>query len=117
MTPAEYRIIAESLGITQAFLAERTGLSVGRVHALGLPSRTIDVPEHAADTLADLAVTFDAELAEIVEGDTSTLERHTKATAFWKAHPRLDGWPLTSEGMLLGQAAALARGAITVVYA
>lgn len=117
MTPAEYRTIAESIGITQAFLAEQTGISVGRVNSLSVPSRTLDVPEHAADTLRDLVLQFDSALARVVEGDTSTLVRHADETSFWAAHPGLDGWPLASEGILLGHALAVAKGAATVVYA
>lgn len=116
MTPAEYRTIAESIGITQAFLADQTGISVGRVNSLSVPSRTLDVPDHAAAILRDLAADFDAALARVVEGDTSTLVRHTNERSFWLAHPGLLGWPLASEGILLGHALAAAKGSATVVY-
>lgn len=120
MTPAEYRTIAESLGISQLFLAQHTGLSEGRVWSFGSPGRKIDVPDHAASALTSLAVEFDEALAMLLaehDGDQRPLVRHTTPEAFWQAHPLLIGWPLAAEGMLLAAAMAATKGALGVVYA
>lgn len=123
MTPAEYRTIAESLGITQAFLAERTGMSEGRVYNLGSSRRTLDVPERATVTLLDLANTFDEALADAIEryrddsaaGLAESVACHTDADAFHAEHPKLDGWPLSSQWPLLVQIMVATKA--SVVYA
>lgn len=111
MKPAEYRVISESLGITRGFLAERSGLSVERVYQIGLPSRQLDVPERAAIALLDLATAFDEALADateryretLAEGLAESITCHVDAEAFHAEHPKLDGWPLSSQWPLLVQ--------------
>ena len=59
MTPAEFKTIRESLGISAEELADDMGVTRKTVYGFESPSRLIDVPEDRANHLLTLKHEFD----------------------------------------------------------
>lgn len=106
MTPAEFKTAHECLGLSTEFIANRVGVTVGRIWAYEHPSRTADVPEKAAQVMLDLLNDFDAAAdrleAEYREEGEEIL-RHSDLAKFHAAVPELQGWPALSQGLLLAE--------------
>lgn len=101
MTPAEFKTIRESLGISAEELAEALGVTRKTVYGFESPSRLIDVPEDRAAYLLDIQRQFQAAVSRAAR--RKNLPRFTTVEDF----SRVYGLPfLSMQGPLLAAAAA-----------
>lgn len=116
MTPAEAKTIRERLGVPTEYIAERIGVTKGRVWDYESPARRRPLPPAAADVLADMAATFDAAVDQAVAAvrKTGVIPRHTDPEAFAAWVPTLRDWPIGVQGALI--AAVQQQTAATVEY-
>lgn len=107
MTPAEYKTAHEALGLTAAYIAQRCGVSVGRIWAYEHHTRTAPVPDHAAEVMRDLGRdaddAIDALILRIEASGAEVIERHVDLERFYALHPSLTGWGNLGQGLLLAE--------------
>lgn len=107
MRPATFKTARESMGLTGAFVAERIGVTVGRIWSYESPDRTLDVPAHAAEVMTNLLLDFEMAADFLAEGasapEAESITRHTDVEAFYRAVPALDGWGEISQALLLAE--------------
>ena len=105
MTPADYKTAHEALGLTTAFLAERTGVVVGRIWAYEHHDRTRMVPPPASKVMRELMACWDAAADRLAREARpgEFIPRQTTPEAFYAAVPELDGWPMEAQGPLLAE--------------
>lgn len=105
MTPAELKTAHESLGMSTANLAERMGVSSGRVWVYEAATRTLDVPEHAAAVVLDLLNDREATaeyLADVIaDSELGYIPRHRDLAEFERWAPAMRGWGVLAQGMLI----------------
>lgn len=120
MTPADFKTAVESLGLTHEFVATAVGVSAQRVFLYGDPRRLIDVPQNAADTLRsmlrDFEIAADRLAAEIQTPEVECVPRYITEDEFWAAVPELQGWPLSSQAMLLAEVQRRTEHSLHIEY-
>lgn len=116
ITPAEAKTIRERLGVTTEFIADRIGVTKGRVWDYESPTRRVALPPHAGQVLADLAATFDRAVADKVKEaqKRGVIPRHTDPEAFAAWCPALAGWGPGAQAALV--AAIQQQAQASVVY-
>ena len=116
ITPAEAKTIRERIGVNTAFIADRIGVTKGRVWDYESPTRRRHLPEHASGTLLTLSATFDRAVeAKVKEARKSgTIPRHTSIEEFETWCPELAGWGTAAQAALI--AAVQQQTQATVVY-
>lgn len=94
MLPAEAKTIRERTGLTTAQVADRIGVTVGRVWQLEAPARRTPLPESAAAVLDAIAATFDAAVrAGVLRARRLRhVPRYATPAEFDAAVPALAGW-------------------------
>lgn len=107
MTPAEFKTAHEALGVSTAFLADRIGVSSGRIWEYESPNRRKPVPDHAAEIMRELVNTFDTAAerlaAEVKLGGSEFVPRYADLERFEAAVPELAGWGALTQGLLVAQ--------------
>lgn len=107
MSPAEMKTLHEGLGVSTAFLADRIGISQGRVWEYESPTRAIPVPEHAAEVVWGLAEDFRAAAArlaaEVKLGGSRAVPRYVALEDFEEQFPALTGWGALTQGLLVAE--------------
>ncbi len=104
MTPAELKVAHESLGVSTAFLAERTGKSSRMIWHYERPGGV--VPDDVAGVVIDLVNTRDEVADRLVQGiafmqgDVIVREQLER---FEAANPEMAGWGQTAYGLLLAE--------------
>lgn len=117
MSPAEFKTAHESLGVSTAFLAERIGVSSGRIWAYEATDRTLPVPDHAAAIMRQLVREFEEVAAGIARDGklAGLIERQADLAAFESTWPTMAGWGPLAQGLAIARAADLAQ--LPVEYA
>lgn len=108
MTPAELKTTLEAIGCTRAQVYERAGISMQRLYDFTSPSRTAEVPAYVADAAHELEAAFSAAADRLAteylsDPEAECLLRYTSEVDYWATTPELDGWPLSSQGLLLAE--------------
>lgn len=112
LTPAQFKAARESLGVSAAFVADRIGIHEQNVWRYEAPTRTLPVPERAAEVIADLRTTFDRVADEIAttlqeSGEPGLLDYPTDEDTFERAHPDMAGWGPRARRLVVVRACAL----------
>jgi transcriptional regulator with XRE-family HTH domain len=108
MTPAEFKTIRESLGISAEELAEDMGVTRKTVYGFESPSRLIDVPDDRANHLLAIKRAFDAAVGRAAR--RKSLPRFTDEAAFKRTYS--EHLPISCQGALLAAAAAKSGASI-----
>lgn len=110
MTPAEFKTIRESLGISAEELADAMGVTRKTVYGFESPSRLINVPEDRAAFLDALKQVFNAAVSRAAR--RKSLPRFTDEERFKTVYGY--GLTLSMQGPLL--AAASAKSSAPIDY-
>lgn len=102
MTPAAFKTIRESLGISAEELADAMGVTRKTIYGFESPSRLIDVPDDRAEFLLNVKRSFDRGVARAAR--RKSLPRFTDQERFQEVYG--DELPLSVQGALLAAAAA-----------
>jgi hypothetical protein len=113
LRPAEFKTARESMGLPLWFMAEKLGVSPQRVTDFELPRRKTDIAAVHEDTVRELERTFALEVQRTAKlaQKAGTITRYATEAEYWKAHPKLEGWPMSSQGPLLSAVSDALEGA------
>lgn len=103
MTPAEAKTTRERLGVTTEFIADRIGVTKGRVWEYESPTRRRPLPDHAAAVIDGLAATFDRAVEDAARKvpKSGVIPRHASIEAFEAWCPALAGWGAGAQSALV----------------
>lgn len=112
MTPATFKTLRESTGMSAEELADRMGVTRKTVYGFESPSRTIDVPEDRAAQLREMVGQFNRAASRAAR--RKSLPRFTDEARFQEVYG-VD-LPISVQGPLLALASERASKPLTVDY-
>jgi len=79
-----------------------------RLYDFTSPTRTAEVPAYVVTVVRELEARFTAAADRIAteylsDAEAECLLRYTTEVDYWATTPELDGWPLSSQGLLLAE--------------
>lgn len=111
MTPAEFKTIRESLGLSAQWIANHLGVSLRTVRYWEAGER-VNIPDKSAVNLADMDAGFGALVEQALVNPPSVLVRYHTDAGLWRTRPDLAPLPAVAHAALLARirTAILARG-------